>query len=68
MTRMIESLSILTSIGWDRTKVDNLLSLWNERNGKLKFITKECRRIMMLRKEMKTLVGRNEVMILVLAA
>lgn len=65
---MIESLSILTSIGWDRTKVDNLLSLWNERNGKLKFITKECRRIMMLRKEMKTLVGRNEVMILVLAA
>ena len=65
---MIVSLSILTSIGWDRTKVDNLLSLWNERNGKLKFITKECRRIMMLRKEMKTLVGRNEVMILVLAA
>ena len=65
---MIESLSILTPIGWDRTKVDNLLSLWNERNGKLKFITKECRRIMMLRKEMKTLVGRNEVMILVLAA
>lgn len=57
---MIESLSILTSIGWDRTKVDNLLSLWNERNGKLKFITKECRRIMMLRKEMKTLVGRNK--------
>lgn len=64
---MIESLSILTSIGWNRTKVDNLLSLWNERNSKLKFITKECRRIMMLRKEMKTLVGRNEVMILVLA-
>lgn len=64
---MIESLSILTSIGWNRTKVDTLLSLWNERKGKLKFITKECRRIMMLRKEMKTLGGWNEVMILVLA-
>lgn len=50
MTRMIESLSILTSIGWNRTKVDTSLSLWNERKGKLKFITKECRRIMMLRK------------------
>ena len=64
---MIESLSILTSIGWNRTKVDTLLSLWNERKGKLKFITKECRRIKMLKKEMKTLGGWNEVMILVLA-
>ena len=57
MTRMIESLSILTSIGWSRTNVDTLLSLWNERKGKLKLFIKECRRIMMLRKEMKTLWG-----------
>lgn len=57
MTRMIESLSILTSIGWSRTNVDTLLSLWNERKGKLKLFIKECRRIMMLRKEMKTLGG-----------
>lgn len=54
---MIESLSILTSIGWSRTNVDTLLSLWNERKGKLKLFIKECRRIMMLRKEMKTLGG-----------
>ena len=57
MTRMTESLSILTSIGWSRTNVDTLLSLWNERKGKLKLFIKECRRIMMLRKEMKTLGG-----------
>lgn len=54
---MTESLSILTSIGWSRTNVDTLLSLWNERKGKLKLFIKECRRIMMLRKEMKTLGG-----------
>lgn len=39
---MIESLSILTSIGWSRTKVDTLLSLWNERKGKLKYLSRSA--------------------------